>query len=119
MTMLGNYMLAGFLLCMLLLIAMQWRGQGGGVAAIATKTAGYVNGVKTSASGTRAQVARVRAEYPNQLDYSGMCLIVATKKMFGTLMVISRCTWLQLHTSAVFCTSAASVYCLASRQSVC
>ena len=39
MTMLGNYMLAGFLLCMLLLIAMQWRGQGSGVAAIATKTA--------------------------------------------------------------------------------
>ena len=26
---------------------------------------------KTSATGTRARVARMRAEYPNQLDYSG------------------------------------------------
>ena len=26
---------------------------------------------KNSATGTRARVARVRAEYPNQLDYSG------------------------------------------------
>ena len=28
---------------------------------------------KTSASGTRTRVAQVRAEYPNQLDYSGTC----------------------------------------------
>ena len=28
---------------------------------------------KYSATGTRARVARVRAEYPNQLDYSGFC----------------------------------------------
>jgi hypothetical protein len=27
--------------------------------------------IKTSATGTRTRVARVRAEYPNQLDYSG------------------------------------------------
>ena len=29
---------------------------------------------KHSAAGTRTRVARVRAEYPNQLDYSGDCL---------------------------------------------
>ena len=29
---------------------------------------------QNSATGTRTQVARVRAEYPNQLDYSGFCL---------------------------------------------
>ena len=28
-------------------------------------------GVQNSATGTRTRVARVRAEYPNQLDYSG------------------------------------------------
>ena len=28
---------------------------------------------KNSATGTRTRVARVRAEYPNQLDYSGCC----------------------------------------------
>jgi hypothetical protein len=27
--------------------------------------------IKNSATGTRTRVARVRAEYPNQLDYSG------------------------------------------------
>ena len=27
--------------------------------------------IKYSATGTRTRVARVRAEYPNQLDYSG------------------------------------------------
>ena len=27
---------------------------------------------KSSATGTRTRVARVRAEYPNQLDYSGI-----------------------------------------------
>ena len=30
-------------------------------------------GTKDSATGTRTRVARVRAEYPNQLDYSGCC----------------------------------------------
>jgi hypothetical protein len=30
-------------------------------------------GNKNSATGTRTRVARVRAEYPNQLDYSGEC----------------------------------------------
>ena len=29
---------------------------------------------KHSATGTRTRVARVRAEYPNQLDYSGCCI---------------------------------------------
>ena len=28
----------------------------------------------TSATGTRARVARVRAKYPNQVDYSGICI---------------------------------------------
>ena len=31
------------------------------------------NSRKDSATGTRTRVARVRAEYPNQLDYSGFC----------------------------------------------
>ena len=30
-------------------------------------------GMKHSTTGTRAQVARVKAEYPSQLDYSGSC----------------------------------------------
>ena len=29
---------------------------------------------RNSATGTRTRVARVRAEYPNQLDYSGICI---------------------------------------------
>ena len=29
--------------------------------------------MENSATGTRTRVARVRAEYPNQLDYSGAC----------------------------------------------
>ena len=29
----------------------------------------------SSAAGTRTRVARVRAEYPNQLDYSGLMMI--------------------------------------------
>ena len=32
---------------------------------------------KISATGTRTWVARVRAEYPNQLDYSGVAIILA------------------------------------------
>ena len=31
----------------------------------------------TSATGTRARVARVRAEYPSQLDYSGFWMAAA------------------------------------------
>ena len=31
---------------------------------------------KHSATGTRTRVARVRAEYPNQLDYSGVVILV-------------------------------------------
>ena len=31
---------------------------------------------KSSATGTRTRVARVRAEYPNQLDYSGVAVIL-------------------------------------------
>ena len=33
-----------------------------------------LNRKKHSATGTRTRVARVRAEYPNQLDYSGCCI---------------------------------------------
>ena len=29
---------------------------------------------ENSATGTRTRVARVRAEYPNQLDYGGFCV---------------------------------------------
>ena len=35
---------------------------------------------KTSATGTRTRVARVRAEYPNQPDYSGTCKQRAASK---------------------------------------
>ena len=31
---------------------------------------------KSSATGTRTRVARVRAEYPNQLDYSGVYISI-------------------------------------------
>ena len=34
-------------------------------------------GNTNSATGTRTRVARVRAEYPNQLDYSGSCNVFA------------------------------------------
>ena len=30
---------------------------------------------KSSDTGTRTQVARVKAEYPNQLDYIGICVL--------------------------------------------
>jgi hypothetical protein len=36
-----------------------------------------------SATGTRTRVARVRAEYPNQLDYSGACSLVAEYGALG------------------------------------
>ena len=39
------------------------------MGSIPTGGIGFVRGA--SATGTRARVARVRAEYPNQLDYSG------------------------------------------------
>ena len=45
---------------------------------MSTRTNTYLNSsrvlprqIKHSATGTRTRVARVRAEYPNQLDYSG------------------------------------------------
>ena len=47
---------------------------------MSTRTNTYMNNnrvlprqIKHSATGTRTRVARVRAEYPNQLDYSGSC----------------------------------------------
>ena len=33
----------------------------------------HVQEQRSSATGTRTRVARVRAEYPSQLDYSGSC----------------------------------------------
>merc|ERR1712115_7143 len=36
-----------------------------------------------SATGTRTRVARVRAEYPNQLDYSGGCKAIALSARHG------------------------------------
>ena len=36
---------------------------------------------KKSATETRIRVARVRAEYPNQLDYSGSCIIPGHSKL--------------------------------------
>ena len=38
------------------------------------KSTGLSKRTSTSATGTRARVARVRAEYPSQLDYSGICV---------------------------------------------
>ena len=35
-------------------------------------------GALVSATGTRTRVARVRAEYPNQLDYSGVSVVFFT-----------------------------------------
>ena len=40
---------------------------------------------KYSATGTRTRVARVRAEYPNQLDYSGSCLSNSLGSVRSTL----------------------------------
>ena len=37
---------------------------------------------QTSATGTRTRVARVRAEYPNQLDYSGLTYEFQVSKQF-------------------------------------
>ena len=75
-----------------------------------------------SATGTRTRVARVRAEYPNQLDYSGCCidfdhgplqqlfrakhLPVLSKHVRAPLLTVrptptpTRCHWLCCH--AVF-----------------
>ena len=45
-----------------------------------------------SATGTQARVARVRAEYPNQLDYSGRCFILLMcKSIRQWLMVDMQC----------------------------
>ena len=51
----------------------------------------HKNERKNSAAGTRTRVARVRAEYPNQLDYSGstttrrmqmhLCKILRTRRL--------------------------------------
>ena len=41
--------------------------------------------MRNSATGTRTRVARVKAEYPNQLDYSG--LVMSFEK------IVCRCDW--------------------------
>ena len=40
--------------------------------------------LENSATGTRTRVARVRAEYPNQLDYSGFCNALDKRVIFFT-----------------------------------
>ena len=42
---------------------------------------GAREGCNISATGTRTRVARVRAEYPNQLDYSGSGQAVSTQNL--------------------------------------
>ena len=50
-----------------------------------------------SATGTRARVARVKAEYPNQLDYSGFsivrCCIDALNHWFDIQIEIQTIDW--------------------------
>ena len=36
----------------------------------------HARSLMNSATGTRTRVARVRAEYPNQLDYSGVVYLL-------------------------------------------
>ena len=52
-------------------IVTPWRD---GVDACASQCDMIQRGKNHSATGTRTRVARVRAEYPNQLDYSGCCI---------------------------------------------
>ena len=42
------------------------------------------NRSQDSATGTRTRVARVRAEYPNQLDYSGFCTRGSRSSFYST-----------------------------------
>ena len=39
---------------------------------------------RSSATGTRTRVARVRAEYPNQLDYSGDAIMIPSPFLLDT-----------------------------------
>ena len=45
---------------------------------------------KSSATGTRTRVARVRAEYPNQLDYSGICIAFISKRHRGATNKVTK-----------------------------
>ena len=54
---------------------MSWRALPkslSGMQREATEAKDVLAGLENSATGTRTRVARVRAEYPNQLDYSGL-----------------------------------------------
>ena len=51
----------------------------------------YYIGEKISDTGTRTQVARVKAEYPNQLDYIGLLLLkCATFALINLLQAQNR-----------------------------
>ena len=44
------------------------------------------------ATGTRTRVARVRAEYPNQLDYSGLAMALKMRVLLQTCFGIELCS---------------------------
>ena len=46
--------------------------------------------VQNSAAGTRTRVARVKAEYPNQLDYSGDANVMQTKELYQPMCMQSQ-----------------------------
>ena len=48
-----------------------------------------MRGESYSATGTRTRVARVRAEYPNQLDYSGV--VNVTQNIFQIIVIGCGC----------------------------
>ena len=52
---------------------------------------------KSSATGTRTRVARVRAEYPNQLDYSGICIYNIPLRSSSDGLLCSFCDARQCH----------------------
>ena len=58
--------------------------------------------MQNSATGTRTRVARVRAEYPNQLDYSG-----SAPQRFGRDSLVAKCPSFSLGLPAPVCSCAA------------
>ena len=54
---------------------------------------GRMRVVSYSATGTRTRVARVRAEYPNQLDYSGVVNRVKNHTMKIRLVMCMGARW--------------------------
>ena len=60
---------------------------------MAGKTNAYWSLPENSATGTRTRVARVRAEYPNQLDYSGLMIHENTFNIQCLLKYCALSTW--------------------------